>query len=91
MLKPFTLKERMKKLSLLTILLILSTTCLNYKQELYNCSRYPTMEARNLCRQDVTAKYRYIEDDPIEVNIYHLPKIQKNVGDFKLIFDGVDE
>lgn len=70
---------------------MLLLTCSTYREELYNCSKLTKIQDRNVCRQKVTVKYRYVKEDPIEVNIYHSPRIQKNVVDFKQIFEGIEE
>ena len=68
------------------IVLLLSLVVVNYTQELRECANYHTFEERNVCRQNVTARYRDIQNDEIEINIYHSPRIQKNVVNFKEVF-----
>lgn len=72
------------------IIFILVLVVANYNEEIRNCAKLNTFEERNVCRQNVTTKYRYIEDEPIEINLYHSPRIQKHVMDFKEVFDGVE-
>ena len=71
------------------IIFLLVLVVANYNEEIRNCAKLDTFEKRNVCRQEVTQKYKYVEPE-VEVNIFTLPKIQKPVGDFKEIFNGVE-
>ena len=72
------------------IFILLGLVVANYTQEIKNCAKYDTFEKRNVCRQNVTEKYKYVKQDEIEINIFTSPRIQKNVVNFKEVFDGVE-
>lgn len=76
----------MKRKKLKIILLILFATCLTYREALLECTKLK-LEDRNICRQQVTERYRYVEEEPVEINIFTIKeKRLKEVGDFKEIF-----
>ena len=77
----------MKNKILLVLLLIAVKP---YIEAILECSQFYTMQDRNKCRQEVTTKYKYIDEDTIEINIFTLPKMQKNVVDFKEVFKDVE-
>ena len=85
-------KQHIKKLILLILVLpLLATYTKPYTEAFLECSTYHKMEQRNICRQNVTKRYRYIDDHTVEVEIFTLPKMQKNVVDFKEVFKDVED
>lgn len=68
------------------IMILLGLVVANYTQDIKNCAKYDTMEKRNVCRQNVTAKYKYVKEDEIELHLFTLPRVQKNVVNFREVF-----
>ena len=68
------------------LVIILGLVVANYTQDIKNCAKYNTMEKRNVCRQNVTQKYKYVKEDEIELHLFTLPKVQKNVVNFREVF-----
>jgi len=68
------------------IMILLGLVVANYTQDIKNCAKYDTMEKRNVCRQNVTQKYKYVKEDEIELHLFTLPKVQKNVVNFREVF-----
>lgn len=68
------------------LMIILGLVVANYTQDIKNCAKYDTMEKRNVCRQNVTQKYKYVKEDEIELHLFTLPRVQKNVVNFREVF-----
>ena len=68
------------------LVIILGLVVANYTQDIKNCAKYDTMEKRNVCRQNVTQKYKYVKGDEIELHLFTLPRVQKNVVNFREVF-----
>ena len=68
------------------IMILLGLVVANYTQDIKNCAKYDTMEKRNVCRQNVTQKYKYVKEDEIELHLFTLPRVQKNVVNFREVF-----
>jgi len=68
------------------LMIILGLVVANYTQDIKNCAKYDTMEKRNVCRQNVTQKYKYVKEDEIELHLFTLPKVQRNVVNFREVF-----
>lgn len=78
----------MQKVIVGLLLSCMAVQASHYTEELVKCGHYSTINERNKCRQEVTQKYKY-EQEEIEVNVFTLPKIHREVGSFRDIF--IDE
>ena len=68
------------------IIFLLVLVVANYNEEIRNCAKLDTFEKRNVCRQNVTEKYKYVKEDEIELHLFTLPRVQKNVVNFREVF-----